>query len=67
MIQQTGLEGHHLFGLARLGQLDHEGRVVLGVEAEGLVDLALQPADHPVQAERPRDDMGHRLLHTWLR
>jgi hypothetical protein len=67
MIQQAGLEGHRLFGLARLGQLDQEGGAVLGVEAEGLVDLALQPADHPAQAERPRDDMGHRLLDTWLR
>src|SRR5579864_933473 len=67
MIQQAGLEGHRLFGLARLGHLDQEGSAVRGVQAEGLVDLALQPADHPAQAERPRDDTGHRLLDTWLR
>jgi hypothetical protein len=66
MAQQPGLEAHRLFGLARLGQLDQERGPGRGVDAEGLVDLALQPADRPPQAVLPRDDAGHRLLGTEL-
>jgi len=66
MEQQPGLEAHRVFGLARPGQLDQErdpGRVL---DAERLVDFALQPADRPPQAELPRHDAGYRLLATYL-